>query len=169
MSRFGHTRLSVALITVLVCAAPTFAQVAIKADTIYTMAGEPIRDGVVVIVDGEIRSVGPAASTQIPQGMRVMNAKVATPGLIDARATVGLTGITNQEQDQDIKVDNPGPQVFGRSGTDEHDRQKPQDAQEHHDDTRQGISDPLDAQWRGPSAKGVPDFSMFDDADDVYE
>ncbi|MCA9245286.1 MAG: amidohydrolase family protein [Phycisphaerales bacterium] len=108
MSRFGHTRLSVALITVLVCAAPTFAQVAIKADTIYTMAGEPIRDGVVVIVDGEIRSVGPAASTQIPQGMRVMNAKVATPGLIDARATVGLTGITNQEQDQD-QLDRSSP------------------------------------------------------------
>ena len=33
---------------------------------------------------------------------RVLRAAVVTPGLIDARATVGLSGILNQPQDQDM-------------------------------------------------------------------
>jgi len=77
------------------------AQVAVRADRLYTMAGAPINDGVVVITDGKVSAVGPAVSTAIPDGFRVLRAAVATPGLIDPRGTVGVSGIYNQQQDQD--------------------------------------------------------------------
>jgi imidazolonepropionase-like amidohydrolase len=95
------------LCAILVCV-PARAQVAIKGEKIHTMAGPLIENGVVVIRDGKIAAVGPAASTPIPDGFEVLEAKVVTPGLIDARATVGLTGIANQEQDQD-QLDRSAP------------------------------------------------------------
>ncbi len=84
-----------------VLAGDLHAQVAVRGDVIYTMAGDPIENGVVVITDGRIAAVGPAAAVAIPDGYRVMEAAVVTPGLIDARATVGLTGIYNIPHDQD--------------------------------------------------------------------
>ncbi|NOX60060.1 MAG: amidohydrolase family protein [Planctomycetes bacterium] len=77
------------------------AQVAVRGKTVYTMEGDPITDGVVVIKDGRISAVGSADAVVIPDGFRVLDAEVVTPGLIDAHATVGLTGIMNQKQDQD--------------------------------------------------------------------
>ncbi len=77
------------------------AQVAVRGEVIYTMAGDPIRNGIVVITDGRIAAVGPADTVAIPDGYRVMEAAVVTPGLIDVRATVGLTGIYNVPHDQD--------------------------------------------------------------------
>jgi imidazolonepropionase-like amidohydrolase len=77
------------------------AQVAIKAKIIHTMAGAPIRDGVIVARDGKIVAVGPASTTPIPEGLRMIEAEVVTPGLIDARCTVGVSGLLNQRQDQD--------------------------------------------------------------------
>jgi imidazolonepropionase-like amidohydrolase len=76
---------------------------AVRAGTLYTMAGPPIPNGVVLIEGARIRAVGPAASVAIPANARIVEAKVVTPGLIDGRATVGLTGITNtQGHDQDM-------------------------------------------------------------------
>ncbi|TVQ54839.1 MAG: amidohydrolase [Phycisphaerales bacterium] len=77
------------------------AQIAVRGEVIYTMAGDPIEDGVVVITDGRIAAVGPSDAVAIPDGHRVMEAAVITPGLIDARSTVGLTGIYNIPHDQD--------------------------------------------------------------------
>lgn len=77
------------------------AQVAVHGGTVHTMAGDAIVDGVVLIEDGTIRAVGPASEVAIPDGYTVYEAAVVTPGLIDAHATVGLTGWLNQEQDQD--------------------------------------------------------------------
>jgi imidazolonepropionase-like amidohydrolase len=74
---------------------------AIVGDTVHTMAGAPIKNGVVLVRDGKIEAVGPAASVKIPDGYRVLKAAVVTPGLIDAHATAGLSGILNQPQDQD--------------------------------------------------------------------
>ncbi len=84
------------------------AQVAIKAKTLHTMAGPAITDGVVIIQNGKIAAVGPAASTPIPDGLRILEANVATPGLIDARCTVGVSGLLNQKQDQD-QLERSGP------------------------------------------------------------
>jgi imidazolonepropionase-like amidohydrolase len=74
---------------------------AVRGETVHTMAGAAIRDGVVLIRDGKIERVGPAASTPVPAGFRLLQAKVVTPGLIDAHSTVGLSGALNQSHDQD--------------------------------------------------------------------
>jgi len=76
--------------------------IAVTGDTVHTMAGAAIRHGVILIHDGKIESVGPADTTKIPAGYRVLAATVVTPGLIDAHATVGLSGLLNQAQDQDM-------------------------------------------------------------------
>ncbi len=76
--------------------------VAITGDTVYTMAGTPLKNGVVLIRDGKIEAVGPANTVKIPADYRVLKAAVVTPGLIDAHATVGLSGLLNQPQDQDM-------------------------------------------------------------------
>lgn len=75
--------------------------VAIRGEQVHTMAGPAIADGVVVIDDGKIVAVGPAATTPIPAGFPVVEAKVVTPGLVDARTVVGLAGYMNQPHDQD--------------------------------------------------------------------
>jgi imidazolonepropionase-like amidohydrolase len=76
--------------------------VAVTGDTVYTMAGAPLKNGVVLIRDGKIETVGSADTVKIPAGYRVLRAAVVTPGLIDAHATVGLSGLLNQPQDQDV-------------------------------------------------------------------
>jgi len=72
--------------------------IAVRGETVYTMAGAPVKNGVVLIRDGKIERVGTMAT---PAGYREMRAKVVTPGLVDAHATVGLTGYLNQAHDQD--------------------------------------------------------------------
>ncbi|MEQ5789277.1 amidohydrolase family protein [Erythrobacter sp. NFXS35] len=82
--------------------------IAVKGEEIHTMAGPVIRDGVVVIDDGRIVAVGPATTTPIPEGFTVVEAKVVTPGLVDARTVVGLAGYLNQPHDQD-QLDESAP------------------------------------------------------------
>jgi len=77
------------------------AQIAVKGETVWTMAGEqPITNGVVLIKNGKIEAVGAANQIKIPINYRVINAKVVTPGLIDARTVIGLNGYLNQPHDQ---------------------------------------------------------------------
>ncbi len=83
-------------------ASVTHAQVAVQGETIYTMAGPAIQNGVVLVRDGQIEQVGPAAEVEIPDGYRVVSAAVVTPGLVDAHSVVGLAGYLNQEDDQDM-------------------------------------------------------------------
>ena len=75
------------------------APVAIVGETVYTMAGAPITNGVILVRNGKIERVG--ASLPIPAAYRVIKAKVVTPGLIDAHTVVGLAGYLNQPHDQD--------------------------------------------------------------------
>ena len=76
--------------------------IAVTGTLVYTMAGAPLKNGVVLIHDGTIEAVGPADTVRIPAGYRVLKAAVVTPGLIDAHGTVGLSGLLNQPQDQDM-------------------------------------------------------------------
>jgi len=86
----------------LAFAAPADAQVAVRGETVYTMAGAPIRDGVVLVgADGKIERVGSAAEVQIPAGYRTLTGRVVTPGLVDAHSVVGLAGAMGQPHDQD--------------------------------------------------------------------
>lgn len=75
--------------------------IAVRGERIHTGTGETIENGVVVIRDGRIAAVGPADRVRIPGGMRVVDAAVVTPGLIDAHTVVGLAGALNQPHDQD--------------------------------------------------------------------
>ncbi|MFD2514699.1 amidohydrolase family protein [Pontibacter locisalis] len=74
------------------------AQVAVKGETVYTMAGAPIKNGVVLLKDGKIEAVG--ANLQVPQNYKLYTAKVVTPGFVDAHTSVGLAGIYNIPADQ---------------------------------------------------------------------
>lgn len=79
--------------------AEAMAQIAVQGETVYTMAGAPLKNGVVLIREGKIEAVG--ANLPIPNGYRALKAKVVTPGLIDAHSVVGLAGILNYNHDQD--------------------------------------------------------------------
>jgi len=86
---------------VLMRAVPVSAQVAVRGETVHTMAGAAIKDGVVLISrDGKIERVGPATSVSVPAGYKLLRAKVVTPGLVDAHSVVGLAGYLNQPHDQ---------------------------------------------------------------------
>lgn len=96
------TRFSL-LVTWLIALGGAHAEnIAVMGATIYTMAGAPLKDGVILLRDGKIAALGPKASVKIPEGYRILQAAVVTPGLIDAHATVGLSGLLNQAQDQDM-------------------------------------------------------------------
>jgi imidazolonepropionase-like amidohydrolase len=81
-------------------AATINAQIAVKGETVWTMAGEPITNGVVLVKNGKIEAVGTAGQITIPANYQVINAKVVTPGLIDAHTVIGLNGYLNQPHDQ---------------------------------------------------------------------
>ncbi|MEM7755648.1 MAG: amidohydrolase family protein [Planctomycetota bacterium] len=89
-----------ACVAVGVCCGSAAAQVAVKAETLHTMASDAIENGVVLIgADGKIERVG--AGLRVPDGYEVYECAVATPGLVDVRATAGLTGLYNVDHDQD--------------------------------------------------------------------
>jgi imidazolonepropionase-like amidohydrolase len=66
---------------------------AIRGATIHTMAGEPIRNGTVVISNGKITAVG--ANISIPGGAQVINASGlhVYPGLMDSVSQLGLVEV----------------------------------------------------------------------------
>ncbi len=94
-------RILLTTVALFAAASAANAQLAIKGETICTMAGPPIKDGVILTDGAKITQVGPAASVAIPAGVKTLSAKVVTPGLIDAHSVVGLSGYLNQDQDQD--------------------------------------------------------------------
>lgn len=87
-------------------------QIAVKADLLFTMTGDlkPIKDGVVLCgKNGKIRAVGPASQIKIPEGYQTLTAKVVTPGIIDAHATVGLSGILNSPKHDQEQLEKSSP------------------------------------------------------------
>lgn len=95
-------KITLFLVTVLLLSPALLnAQHAIVGDVVYTMDGNPIENGVVLVRDGKIERVGPANRISIPEDYTVHEAKVVTPGFIDSRTVVGLNGIYNYADDQD--------------------------------------------------------------------
>ncbi len=85
------------------------AQIAVKGETVWTMVGENITNGVVLIgANGKIEAVGAASQIKIPANYKIISAKVITPGLIDAHTVIGLNGYMNQPQDQ-MALDGSSP------------------------------------------------------------
>ncbi len=84
------------------------AQVAVRAKKIYTMAGSVIEDGMIIVRDGKIAAIGKASDLKVPEGFKVIKGAIATPGLVDARGSIGLSGYYNQDSDKDqIERSNP--------------------------------------------------------------
>jgi imidazolonepropionase-like amidohydrolase len=82
-------------------AGPAAAQVAVKGKTIHTLDGPAIEDGMVIIRDGKIASIGKASDLKAPDGFRLLEAAVVVPGLVDAHSVVGLSGLYNYQHDRE--------------------------------------------------------------------
>lgn len=119
MNKSTLMRAGVALV-VLLCAVGARAQIAVRGETVYTMSGASIRDGVVLVRGGKIERVGPASSVKIPKDYRVITARVVTPGLIDAHTVVGLSGYLNQPHDQ-MQLERSSPMQPELRATDAYD------------------------------------------------
>ncbi len=65
--------------------------VAVKAKRIVTAKGDPIADGVIVIKDGLIDAIGPAADVEVPSGARVVEVEdgVVYPGVVNPYSRLG--------------------------------------------------------------------------------
>ncbi len=99
---FRSIRAFAGIVAAAACALASHAQVAVRAKTLWTMNGPAIQDGIVVIdAEGKITAVGKQGEVAIPFGAVVKDCAVATPGLVDVRSTIGLTGMYNVEADQD--------------------------------------------------------------------
>lgn len=94
------TLFSLLLLALCLFASNASAQVAVRGETVYTMAGEPIKDGIVLTSGGKVERVGLASQIKIPANYRLIRARVVTPGLIDARSVIGVSGYLNQPTDQ---------------------------------------------------------------------
>jgi imidazolonepropionase-like amidohydrolase len=105
---FKFTRRLCVSAVLLLFVASIHAQIAVKGETVWTMAGEPITNGVVLMNNGKIEAVGTAEQVKIPADYKVLTAKVVTPGLIDAHSVIGLNGYLNQPNDQ-MALDGSGP------------------------------------------------------------
>ena len=101
MSKIRNVLLMLVSVTTIGGVAELKAQLVIRGQIVYSMAGEPIKDGIVVVAGGKITAIGTANQVAIPAGVRVIEAAVVTPGLIDGHGTAGLSGMYNQPQDQD--------------------------------------------------------------------
>ncbi len=75
--------------------------IAVRGERVHTVSDGTIANGVVLIRNGKIDRVGPADRVRIPNGIETIEAKVVTPGLVDAHTVVGLAGYLNQPHDQD--------------------------------------------------------------------
>ena len=111
--RTGPPTVALAALLAAGMAAPAAGQVAVRAGMLHTVSGPPVEDAVVIAgADGRIEWVGPAAEADIPAGVEVLEAAVATPGLVDVHSVVGLAGALNsntgQVRDQD-QLDRTAP------------------------------------------------------------
>ena len=101
--------MSIRIVQLVICAvlaalhlSPALAQdIAVRAGALHTGTGTSHAPGVVLIRNGKIAAVGAADAVAIPAGIEVVDVPVATPGLIDGRSVVGLSGAKNQPHDQD--------------------------------------------------------------------
>jgi imidazolonepropionase-like amidohydrolase len=89
--------------------------VAIVGGKLLTITHGTIENGVVLLENGKITAVGPAAATKVPKGAQVYNAKGMTvyPGLFDAETQLGLVEVGSDQDSTDLveKSDEIFPQM----------------------------------------------------------
>lgn len=113
VQRFGVTMLcGVLLSSVTWAQAAKTASYAIKGGKVYTLAGAPIENGVVVIRDGKIVAVG--ANVTIPADAQVIDATglEVYPGMFDAVTQIGLAEISQVSATMDVaELGNYNPEL----------------------------------------------------------
>jgi imidazolonepropionase-like amidohydrolase len=77
--------------------------VAITGGKLLTITHGTIENGVIILENGKIAAVGPAASTKVPKDAQVFDAKGMTvyPGLFDAETQLGLIEVESDENSND--------------------------------------------------------------------
>ena len=68
MTAFSHIA---GMLTLMVATGAAYGQLAVRGETVYTMAGDPLQDAVVVIENGKISRIGTETDVDIPAGFRV--------------------------------------------------------------------------------------------------
>lgn len=81
--------------------------IAITGGTVYAGSGPPIEDGAVLIRDGRIVAVAPAATIRITSDFELVDAtgKIVTPGFIDAGTQLGLIEVGSVSATRDGSLD----------------------------------------------------------------
>ncbi len=71
---------------------------------LLTVTHGPSESGTVIVPNGKITAVGPAASTTVPRNARVFDAhgKTVYPGLFDAETHLGLTEVASDKNGNDL-------------------------------------------------------------------
>ncbi|MEY4702565.1 MAG: hypothetical protein RIR96_462 [Bacteroidota bacterium] len=93
---------TILLLTILfVVTTGLIAQVAIFADSIFPVTSPLIRKGVILINKGKIEKIGTESDIKVPENYTRVKAHAVTPGFIDARSTIGMSGVYNNNTDQD--------------------------------------------------------------------
>lgn len=78
--------------------------IALKGGKLLTVTHGVIENGVLVMDGGKIVALGPASSTPVPAGARVVDVSgmIVYPGLIDSETTLGLTEISAEQSTNDL-------------------------------------------------------------------
>lgn len=71
----------------------------IKASKIYTVVGEVIENGMILIKNGKILRVG--SEFAIPDDAKIITAQIVIPGMIDIHSHLGVYGVPAVEQNED--------------------------------------------------------------------
>lgn len=72
----------------------------VAGDTVHTLGPQgTLKNAWVLVEDGKIVQVGQGNP---PAGVKLIRARVVTPGLVDAHGTVGVSGMYNEPADQDL-------------------------------------------------------------------
>jgi imidazolonepropionase-like amidohydrolase len=87
-------------------AAPT-ETLAIEHARIHAGDGKAIEDGTLIVRNGAVAALGPAASVTIPAGARRIDGKGLwlTPGLIDAESSTGLADVYMEKSTVEVALD----------------------------------------------------------------
>ena len=80
----------------LMAPAPVTAQVAVRGRTVYTMAGQPIENAMVVIKNGKIAAIGQASELNVPAGFEVLEAKLSR-GIRGGRLPDSALGLVDRD------------------------------------------------------------------------
>ena len=97
---------SIVLLARISSAAPT-ETLAIEHARIHAGDGKAIEDGTLIVRNGAVAALGPAASVTIPAGARRIDGKGLwlTPGLIDAESSTGLADVYMEKSTVEVALD----------------------------------------------------------------